>query len=238
MERLQKVMAHAGVASRRKCEELIRLGRVQVNGHPVTELGRRVDPIKDRIQVDGREIRQESKRYFLFYKPRGVITSLSDPHGRRVVTDFFREVDQRVYPVGRLDYDTEGLLLLTNDGELANRLAHPRHEVDKVYQARVVGHPGEEALQRLRRGIKLEDGWTAPAQVRLLEKEEKGSWLELIIHEGRNRQIRRMLKAIGHPVRRLIRTQVAFLTLDGLRPGRHRELKPAEVTQLWKRMGD
>lgn len=238
MERLQKVMAHAGVASRRVCEELIRQGRVRVNGQSVTELGRRVDPARDRIQVDGREIRRESKRYFLFYKPRGVITSVSDPRGRRVVTDFFRDVDQRVYPVGRLDYDTEGLLLMTNDGALANRLTHPRHEVDKVYRARVVGHPDEEALQRLRRGIKLEDGWTAPARVRLLEGDEQGSWLELIIHEGRNRQVRRMLEAIGHSVRKLVRTRIDFLTLAGLKPGRYRELKPAEVARLRERLGD
>ncbi|MDR6224548.1 pseudouridine synthase [Desmospora profundinema] len=238
MERLQKVMAHAGVASRRACEELIRAGRVRVNGEPVTELGRRVDPQRDRIQVNGREIRRESKRYFLFYKPKGVITSVTDPRGRRVVTDFFREVDERVYPVGRLDYETEGLLLLTNDGELANRLAHPRHEVDKVYQARVADHPGEESLERLRKGIRLEDGWTAPAKVRVLESAGKDCWLEIVIHEGRNRQVRRMLDAIGHPVRRLIRTRIDFLTLAGLKPGRHRSLKQGEVERLRERLGD
>jgi 23S rRNA pseudouridine2605 synthase len=238
MERLQKVMAHAGVASRRTCEEWIRAGRVSVNGVRVTELGRRVDPEKDCIEVDGQEIQRETKRYFLFYKPRGVITSVIDPQGRRVVTDYLSEVNERVYPVGRLDYETEGLLLLTNDGELANRLAHPRHEVDKVYRARVRGQPDEKSLERLRTGIRLEDGWTAPAKVRLLPSQTKDRWLELVIHEGRNRQVRRMLDAIGHPVKRLIRTQIDFLSLNGLQPGRYRALQPDEVKRLWERLGD
>lgn len=232
MERLQKVMAQAGVASRRQCEELITRGQVKVNGKVVTALGVKVDPQTDWIEVKGKRIVSEKKRTFLFYKPPLVITSMSDPQGRKVVADYFRSVPERVYPVGRLDYDTEGLLLLTNDGELANHLAHPRYEVDKCYVATVKGKPGAEALERLRKGIKLEDGWTAPAQVRLLQADETTAKLELVIHEGRNRQVRRMCEAVGHPVLHLIRTRLGFLTLSGLKKGQFRELTPAELTRL------
>jgi 23S rRNA pseudouridine2605 synthase len=234
MERLQKVMAHAGVASRRQCEEWIRAGRVRVNGRVVTELGVKVDPGRDRIEVDGKPIVFERKRTFLFYKPLKVITSMKDPQGRRTVADFFRLVPERVYPVGRLDYDTEGLLLLTNDGELANRLIHPRYEVDKAYVATVKGRPSPHALKQLRSGILLEDGRTAPARVRLLEEGENHSRLELVLHEGRNRQVRRMCEAVGHPVLHLIRTRVGFFTLKGLKPGAWRELNPEELTRLKK----
>lgn len=232
MERLQKVMARAGVASRRQCEALIQAGLVKVNGQVVTELGVKVDPAKDRIDVRGKRIEAEKKRTFLFYKPKNVITSMADPRGRRVVADYFREIPERVYPVGRLDYDTEGLLLLTNDGDLANRLAHPRYEVDKVYVATVRGKPDPASLERLEKGVKLEDGWTAPARVRLLQAGEKRSKIELIIHEGRNRQVRRMCEAVGHPVLHLIRTRLAFLTLDGIKPGGYRELTPGEIQRL------
>ncbi|EGK14123.1 pseudouridine synthase [Kroppenstedtia eburnea] len=232
MERLQKVMARAGVASRRKSEEWILSGKVRVNGKTVTQLGTRVDPERDRIEVEGRLIRPEQKRYFLFYKPKGVITSLSDPDGRPVVTDWFREVEERVYPVGRLDYDTEGLLLLTNDGELTHGLAHPRHEVDKVYQATVKGIPAKKSLRRLETGVKLTDGWTAPAKVRMLRSGKEQACLELTIHEGRNRQVRRMCEAVGHPVVHLVRVQLAFLTLSGLQPGEYRELSKEEIRRL------
>jgi 23S rRNA pseudouridine2605 synthase len=232
MERLQKVMARAGVASRRQCEELISQGRVKVNGELVTAQGVKVDPERDIIEVDGKPVFTEAKRTFLFYKPAGVITSMTDPRGRKVVADFFRDVRERVYPVGRLDYDTEGLLLMTNDGELANRLIHPRYEVDKVYVATVRGRPGREALESLATGVRLEDGLTAPAKVRVLETGEKRSRLEITIHEGRNRQVRRMCEAVGHPVIHLIRTRVAFLSLAGLRRGEFRELHPKEVDRL------
>jgi 23S rRNA pseudouridine2605 synthase len=237
MERLQKVLAHAGVASRRKCEDMILEGRVRVNGETVTELGRKVDPMLDRIEVDGKPIMTERKRTFLFYKPLRVITSMSDPQGRPTVADYFREIDERVYPVGRLDYDTEGLLLMTNDGELANRLTHPKYEADKCYLATVKGHPSEEQLDRLRRGIRLEDGWTAPAQVRRVKDRRNTTVLEIVIHEGRNRQVRRMCEAIGHPVVHLIRTRIAFLTLGSMKPGTYRELKPRELERL-KRLLD
>jgi 23S rRNA pseudouridine2605 synthase len=234
MERLQKVLAHAGVASRRHCEELIVQGRVQVNGKVVRELGTRVDPGTDRITVDGRPIRLEQHVYLLLYKPTGVITSVSDPQGRRVVTDLLKGVKERVYPVGRLDYDTSGLLLMTNDGELANMLAHPSYEIDKVYRAWVRGIPSPEKVDRLARGIKLEDGMTAPARARLLKTAAAGdrALLELTIHEGRNRQVRRMCEAIGHPVLTLERVKLGFLTLEGLEPGQYRPLTTAEVERL------
>ncbi|MBA4495648.1 pseudouridine synthase [Paenactinomyces guangxiensis] len=232
MERLQKVMARAGVASRRQCEELIKSGQVKVNGKITTELGIKVDPEADRIEVRGKRIQSERKRTFLFYKPMFVITSMSDPQGRKVVADYFGKIPERVYPVGRLDYDTEGLLLLTNDGELANRLTHPRYEVDKVYLATVKGKPTCDSLERLQKGVRLEDGWTAPARVRLIQAGENRSKIELTIHEGRNRQVRRMCEAIGYPVRHLIRTRLAFLTLNGLKRGDYRELTPAEISRL------
>ena len=215
MERLQKIIAQAGVASRRKSEELILQGLVKVNGETVTTLGVKVDPDRDRIEVQGKPIRLQRKRLFAFYKPRGVITSMSDPRGRRVVADYFRAIPERVFPVGRLDWDTEGLLLMTNDGELANLLMHPRYEVEKCYHATVQGHPDDAALERLRRGIRLEDGWTAPANVRRIRREKGLTVLEIIIHEGRNRLVRRMCKAVGHPVRHLIRTRFGLYHPQG-----------------------
>lgn len=232
MERLQKVMAQAGVASRRKSEELIRSGKVRVNGMVVTELGVKVDPLQDVIEVEGRPALQEKKRYLLFHKPQGVITSLIDPHGRPVVADYLTSVSERVYPVGRLDSDSEGLLLLTNDGELANRMAHPRYEVDKVYLATVKGKPNPDTIRRLAQGVRLEDGWTAPAKVRKVRSQGPDTVLELAIHEGRNRQVRRMCERVGHPVRKLVRTKISFLTLEGLGKGNLRDLKPMEVKKL------
>ncbi|MCK9910743.1 rRNA pseudouridine synthase, partial [Microbacteriaceae bacterium K1510] len=219
MERLQKVLAQAGVASRRSCEELITQGRVRVNGKVVLELGTKVDPHADNIEVDGRPIKQEQKTYILLYKPTGVITSLSDPQGRQVVTDLLTGVKERVYPVGRLDYDTSGLLLLTNDGELANRLAHPSFEIDKVYRARVKGIPTPAKIKQLAAGILLDDGMTAPGEAQLLEVDQakNQALIQLTIHEGRNRQVRRMCEAVGHPVITLARIQVGFLTLHGVK---------------------
>lgn len=239
MERLQKVLAQAGVASRRKCEELITQGRVQVNGVTVRELGTKVDPGRDEIVVDGRPIRRESLVYLLLHKPRGVITSLHDPQGRPVVTDLLTGVTQRVFPVGRLDYDTSGLLLLTNDGALANRIAHPSYEIDKVYRAWVKGVPTPAQVRQLARGVLLSDGWTAPAKARLLKTTPGGerSLLELTIHEGRNQQVRRMCAAIGHPVEALKRVRLGFLTLEGLASGQYRYLTTEELARLRRDLG-
>lgn len=233
MERLQKVIAHAGIASRRKAEEMILEGRVKVNGSVVKELGRKVTS-SDRIEVDGIQIEGEEPVYFLFYKPRGVISSVQDDKGRKVVTDFFETIKERIYPVGRLDYDTSGLLLLTNDGEFANLLMHPSNEIDKVYVAKTKGIPSREKLASLSRGIVLEDGKTAPAKTKLLsvDKKKDSAIVEITIHEGRNRQVRRMFEAIGHPVLKLKREKYGFLTLNGLRTGEIRELTHHEVKQL------
>ncbi|HEY4552537.1 MAG TPA: pseudouridine synthase [Bacillaceae bacterium] len=233
MERLQKVIAHAGIASRRKAEELIMEGKVKVNGKVVRELGTKV-AASDKIEVEGIPLEQEEKVYFLFYKPRGVISAVRDDKGRKVVTDFFPHIEQRIYPVGRLDYDTSGLLLLTNDGEFAQKLAHPRYEIQKTYIAKVEGIPLRESLRKLERGIKLDDGMTAPSRVKVqsIDKRKGKSIVEITIHEGRNRQVRRMFEAIGHPVRKLRREKFAFLDLRGLNAGESRELSPHEVKQL------
>ncbi|WP_318508531.1 pseudouridine synthase [Bacillus sp. T3] len=233
MERLQKVIAHAGIASRRKAEQIILDGKVTVNGKVVKELGVKVTS-NDRVEVEGIPLEREVPVYYLFYKPRGVISSVSDDKGRKVVTDYLPEIKQRVYPIGRLDYDTSGLLLLTNDGEFANLLMHPSNEIDKVYVAKTKGIPTKENLKKLQKGIVLEDGKTAPAKVKMLsfDKKKQTSVIEISIHEGRNRQVRRMLEAIGCPVMKLKREQYGFLTLAGLSAGDLRELTPHEVKQI------
>jgi 23S rRNA pseudouridine2605 synthase len=233
MERLQKVIARAGIASRRKSEDLIKEGRVKVNGKVVTELGLKVSS-SDKVEVNEIQIEKEEPVYFLLYKPRGVISSVNDEKGRKVVTDFFPHLKERIYPVGRLDYDTSGLLVLTNDGEFANLLMHPKSEVDKVYVAKVKGIPTKENLRKLEKGIRLEDGKTAPARVKLLSADNKkqSAIIEITIHEGRNRQVRRMFEAIGHDVMKLKRERYGFLTLTGLKTGDARELSPHEVKQL------
>ncbi|WP_018131949.1 pseudouridine synthase [Effusibacillus pohliae] len=236
MERLQKVLARAGVASRRKCEELIVAGKVTVNGQVVRELGMKVDPERDRIAVDGKLIEQERKVYVLLNKPTGVVTTASDPRGRRTVLDIV-QIKERVFPVGRLDMNTSGLLLLTNDGELANGLMHPRHEVEKRYRAEVKGEISEHALSRLEKGVLLEDGLTAPAKVKLIRRTPERSLFDITIHEGRNRQVRRMCEAVGHPVIKLQRVQLAFLTLGVLRPGSWRMLTQREVDRLYEIAG-
>jgi 23S rRNA pseudouridine2605 synthase len=233
LERLQKVIAHAGVASRRKAEELIKQGKVTVNGEVITELGVKVSP-KDHIEVNGIRIERETPVYFLLYKPRGVITTVNDEKNRKTVLDFFPNVEQRIYPVGRLDYDTSGLLIMTNDGEFANLLTHPKYKIDKTYVAKVEGIPTKEDLKKLQKGVKLDDGVTAPARVKLLSSDRKKntSIVALTIHEGKNRQVRRMFEAIGYPVLKLKREQYAFLTLHGLNAGEFRPLTPHEVKQL------
>ena len=226
--RLNAYLARAGVASRRKSDDLIRAGRVLVNGK-VGELNTFVEH-GDRVEVDGREVVPQRLAYVLLHKPEGVVTTASDPQRRPTVVDLV-DHESRVVPVGRLDVETTGALLLTNDGDLAHRLAHPKYEVEKVYEADVEGEPSDEALRRLAEGVELEDGRTAPAEVRRLG----GSRIELSIHEGRNRQVRRMLDAIGHPVLRLHRSRYAGLTLGGLDAGGWRELADAEVAALRSR---
>jgi 23S rRNA pseudouridine2605 synthase len=237
-ERLQKILSQAGVASRREAERIITDGRVAVNGHIVTELGTKADADTDRITVDGKPIRPESsKRYILLYKPVGYMTTMKDPEGRPIVTDLLKNVKERVYPVGRLDYNTEGLLLLTNDGALANRLAHPSHEVDKGYLVRVRGQASPSQLKHLELGVDLEDGRTAPAQVSLVRESEQNCWISITIHEGRYRQVRRMCEAVGLTVVRLKRSRYGFLEIGELKPGQYRELTPAEVERLKKGEG-
>ena len=233
MERLQKVIAQAGVTSRRKAEQLIVEGKVTVNGKVVKELGVKVIPNKDKIEVEGVPIDREEPVYFLLYKPTGVISSVSDDRGRKVVTDFV-DVTHRVFPVGRLDFDTSGLIILTNDGEFANLLTHPKHEMDKVYVAKVKDIPDNEKLKKLKNGIHLEDGKTAPAKVKLISADRKKgvAIIQLTIHEGRNRQVRRMFEAIGHPVLKLKRERFSILDLKGMNPGDIRPLKPIEVKHL------
>ncbi len=233
MERLQKVIAHAGVASRRKAEQLILEGHVKVNGKVVKELGVKVTP-SDRVEVTGIPVEREHPVYFLLYKPRGVISSVADDKGRKVVTDYLQNIEQRIYPVGRLDFDTSGLILLTNDGEFANLLMHPKSEVEKVYVAKVKGIPSRESLRKLERGIQLEDGKTAPAKTKFIsmDKKKQTAIIEITIHEGRNRQVRRMFEAIGHPVLKLKREKYGFLTLHGLKTGEARELTIHEVKQM------
>jgi pseudouridine synthase len=225
--RLNAYLARAGVASRRKADELIKSGRVLVNGEP-GQLNTFVAR-GDRVEVDGREVTKQPLTYVLLHKPAGVVTTASDPQGRPTVVDVVAH-DVRVMPVGRLDADSTGALLLTNDGELAHRLAHPKYEVEKSYEAEVEGEPSDEALRRLAEGVKLEDGPTAPAKVRRLGP----ATVELSIHEGRNRQVRRMLEAVGHPVRRLHRSRYAGLTVDDLAPGEWRELNGDERRLLGK----
>ena len=237
MDRLQKVLSTAGVASRRASEELIRQGRVTVNGALVTTLGSKADPLLDEIRVDGRRIKPATRlRYLLLNKPRGYVTTRRDPQRRRTVMELIPHGDY-LYPVGRLDYDSEGLLLLTNDGALAAALTHPRHEVERVYRVEVSGTPDARSLGRLSRGILLDGERTAPAKITVLFGETErasGAVLLVTLREGRNRQVRRMCEAVGHPVKRLTRTRIGPLTDKGLRTGQVRELTPAEVRALKK----
>jgi pseudouridine synthase len=229
--RLHKLMAEAGVASRRKSEELILAGEVKVNGEVVREPGFKVDPDKSRIEVRGKRIVPEKKAYILLNKPRGYVTTARDTHGRPTVLDLVRST-VRVVPVGRLDKDTEGLLLLTNDGELANRLTRPRYEVDKVYEVVVEGRPADVKLNRLRKGVTLEEGKTAPAEVEVLWQGKDRTGLQMTIHQGWKRQIRRMCETIGHPVKTLKRLRVGPLSLRGIPVGGYRLLAEDEVTVL------
>ena len=224
--RLNAYLARAGVASRRKADDLIKAGRVTVNGEP-GQLNSSVAK-HDRVELDGEPLARQPLTYVLLHKPAGVVTTARDPHGRPTVVELVADSETRVVPVGRLDADTTGALLLTNDGELAHRLAHPRYEVEKVYVAEVEGEPSDEALARLEQGVELDDGPTAPAKATRLGPNK----IELAIHEGRKHQVKRMLAAVGYPVSRLHRSRYAGLTLNELEPGAWRELEPGEVARL------
>lgn len=237
-ERLQKVLARAGVASRRKAEELIEEGRVRVNDTTVLELGVKVDPEVDEVRVDGKKIRIFSeahleKVYLLLNKPPNTLTTTSDDRGRKTVMELISNISgTRLFPVGRLDFDAEGALLLTNDGDLAHRLTHPRFHVPKTYHAKVKGRPTEESLEKIRRGLYLDDGPTKPAHVEILQDAKVNTWCEITVTEGRNRLIKRMFWRIRHPVMKLIRVEFAGLNVDGMRSGDSRMLTKAEVQQV------
>jgi 23S rRNA pseudouridine2605 synthase len=233
-QRLQKILSEMGIASRRKAEELIIEGRVTVNGRTAT-IGMKADTAKDHIKLNGKLlIRPEPKVYLILNKPGQVVTSLLDPEGRPTIKDFLKGVRYRIYPVGRLDYDSEGLLLLTNDGEFTHALLHPSKKIPKTYLVKVKGVPSEEQIHKLRTGIKLEDGLTAPAKIEKLRKTENNAWVEMTIHEGRKRQIRRMFDAVGHSVLKLKRVRINGIELRDLKPGEYRYLTPAEVMKIKK----
>lgn len=233
MERLQKVMAHAGVASRRKCEDLIAAGRVTVNGKVVTELGTKVSR-QDHIEVDQLPIYKEEPRYFVLYKPKNMISAVSDDRGRPVVVDLLQEVPERIYPIGRLDFDTTGLLLLTNDGDFAHLMMHPRHQVAKEYIIKIDGIPQKEAIRQLEKGVLVDGKRTSPAKAKLIKvNRKKGTAiLSLVLYEGWNHQVKKMITAIGHNVMSLKRERLGNLTLDKMNPGDYRELRAFEVNQL------
>ncbi len=231
--RLQKFIADQGVASRRAAERLIAEGAVRVNGKVVREMGVKIDPSRDQVSVNGQPLAKRRKfRYILLNKPSGYICSVQDERGRRTVLDLLPDVRERVYPVGRLDYNTSGLLLLTNDGELTYQLLHPSYEVEKTYLAEVEGRLSGQALSRLEKGVRLSDGMTAPARASIVRRWENATLVELTIHEGRNRQVRRMMEAVGHPVKHLKRTREGFLDLSDLAVGQWRELTAGEVRRL------
>jgi 23S rRNA pseudouridine2605 synthase len=236
-QRLQKIIAEMGIASRRKAEEIIIEGRVTVNGK-VAEIGMKADPLRDHIKVDGKLLtKPEKKVYYVFNKPRGVMTSMGDPQGRPTVKEFFSGIRQRVFPVGRLDYDSEGLLLLTNDGDFAYAILHPSKKIPKTYLVKVKGVLEEEELEKLRKGMKIDGKMTAPARVKKLKKTESNSWIEMTISEGRKRQIRRMLERVGHQVIRLMRIRINGIEMGPLEPGNYRKLTMEEMHTIMKEIG-
>jgi len=240
MERLQKILARAGLASRREAERWIVQGRITVNGAVVRKLGSQADPAKDSIKVDGKRVKPAvAPLYYAFHKPPAIITTLNDPEHRPDLTPFLERLGEkrRVFPVGRLDYNTTGLLLLTNDGALAMRLTHPRYGVKKLYQVKLSACPTEEGLAHLRKGIRLDDGVTAPARVRVIEKLRKNAWIELEVHEGRKREVRRMFEALGYFVEKLIRIRFGPIVLGALPPGKLRPLSQVEVRSLKRATG-
>jgi len=231
--RLNKFIAICGVASRRKADELIQKGRVAVNGEIVEKLGIKVDPEKNVIEVDGKRITYKEKLVYLaLYKPKGYIVSLKDPYNRPKVMDLLPDFKERIFPVGRLDYDSEGILLLTNDGELAYRLMHPRYKIERIYRVEVKGIPGSEKLEKLEKGIPLYGKRTAPSKVKLITKKGKRALLEIKLYEGRKRQVKLMFLAIGHPVLKLKRISFGGITIKGLKPGEWRHLSKNEIEML------
>jgi 23S rRNA pseudouridine2605 synthase len=232
-ERLQKILSRAGVSSRRRAEKMIAEGRISVNRTVVVEPGTKADPEKDEIRLDGRLISLETERiYIMLHKPKGYVTTLSDPQGRPIVTDLLNGVAARVYPVGRLDYDSEGLLILSNDGEFAQRLQHPRYGIPKTYRVKVEGHLLKGELKALENGIDLPDGRFAPTEIQLEKTNPRSTWLTVMLTDGRNRVIRRAFDSLGHPVARLIRVAVADITLASLPEGAWRLLTSREVERL------
>lgn len=237
-ERLQKVIAHAGIASRREAERLILEGQVVVNGCVVTTLGTKVDPERDSITVKGCAVKPLSEKlYVMVNKPAGCVSTVRDPQQRPVVVDLLGQITSRVYPVGRLDYDAEGLLLLTNDGELAYRLQHPRYRISRTYEVKVKDVFSAEKLPLLRKGVQLEDGVTLPAKATFLKKAPRNSWLTITLCEGRNRQVKRMCAAVGHPVLKIKRIRFGSLQLGGLSTGGYRHLTREEVAGLYRMVG-
>ena len=240
-KRLQKILSELGIASRRKAEELILQGSVTVNGK-IAAIGMKADPERDYIKVGGKLVAGPSQKgvpkvYLMFHKPRSVVTTLFDPEGRPSVKDYLKQVRYKLFPVGRLDFDSEGLLLLTNDGDFANAVMHPSREIPKTYLVKVKGEMEEEKLEKLRRGVKLEDGMTLPAKVKKVRKSENNSWIEMTIYEGRKRQIRRMLEKVGHLVLKLKRVAINGLKLKDLKPGELRPLTEDELHTIKKELG-
>lgn len=237
-ERLQKYLAEAGVASRRKAEELIVQGKVKVNGKVVTQMGMKIDPAKDEVTyLDKKVTTKDTKMvYIMLYKPEGYVTTAKEQFGRPAVMDLIKGVKERIFPVGRLDYDTSGLLLLTNDGDLTYKLTHPKHDVDKTYIAKLYGIPDEGALQKFRRGVVIDGKRTKPAKIQIIDKDKDGRFCtaEIIIHEGRNRQVRKMCEAIKHPVAQLKRVATGDLKLGDLQKGKYRHLTEKEIKYLKK----
>jgi 23S rRNA pseudouridine2605 synthase len=233
-ERLQKILAKAGIASRRKAEELIRQGKVTVDGRVVTEMGIQVDPEQQRIEFDGKPVTVEEKKvYVLLHKPAGYVSTVHDPQGRPIVTELIKGIEERIFPVGRLDLDTEGALLLTNDGELAQKILHPSHEVNKTYRATVKGKPSKKKVEMLSRGIDIDGRKTWPALVKVLSAGSRETTLQITIHEGRKRQVRKMCEAVGHPVLKLKRIAYGKLKLGNLAPGKFRFLSKKDLQLIF-----
>jgi 23S rRNA pseudouridine2605 synthase len=237
-ERLQKILAHAGVASRRKAEELIEAGHVSVNGKVIRELGSKADIEQDLIQVDGRTIREtQDKVYYVLYKPAGCVTTLSDPEDRPTIKTYLEHIPERVYPVGRLDYDVEGALIVTNDGALAFSIMHPRFGVRRTYLAKVHGIPGPGQLERLRAGVRLEDGRARALEAEVHSRTPKNTWVRVVVAEGRPHLVKRLMEAVGAPVQKLHRADYGGIGVAGMRPGEVRELTRAEVQMLRAQSG-
>lgn len=233
LERLQKILAHAGIASRRKAETLIESGHVTVNGKIIRELGSKADLAEDVIQVDGKTIREEQdKVYYVLYKPVGCVTTLSDPANRTTIKKYIEHIPERVYPVGRLDYDVEGALLITNDGDLAHLLMHPRFGVRRTYLAKVHGVPQEEQIERLLKGVRLEDGRARALEAELHSRTPKNTWVRVVVAEGRQHMVKRLMEAVGAPVQKLFRADYGGIAVAGMAPGEVRELTRAEVEHL------